>query len=88
MILPYHLQEDAAIRGCVTVAPEGAAAFFAGVPIQTSIVLQCLNRDGSTLLYLQLSLLQRDSGWSADTNITWISQDARKHGFTERPLDG
>jgi len=72
----------------VTVAPEGAAAFFAGVRVQTAVVLRCLNRDGSTVLYLQVSLLQRDSGWSADTNITWASQDAQKHGFKERPGDG
>ena len=88
VILPYRLQEDTAVRGCVTVAPEGAAAFFAGVRVQTAVVLRCLNRDGSTVLYLQVSLLQRDSGWSADTNITWASQDAQKHGFKERPGDG
>lgn len=88
VILPYHLQDDAAVRGCVTVAPEGAAAFFAGVPRQTAIVFRCLNREGWTVLYLQLSLFQRDSGWPADTNITWVSQDAQNHGFTERPADG
>ena len=85
--LPYRLEEDTAVRGCVTVAPEGAAAFFAGVRVQTAVVLHCLNRDGSTLLYLQVSLFQRDSGWSADTNITWVSQDAEKHGFKERTMD-
>ena len=69
------------------VAPEGAAAFFAGVRVQTAVVLTCLNRDGSTVLYLQASLLQRDSGWSADTSITWVSQDAQKHGFKEPPAD-
>ena len=49
-------------------------------------MLTCLNRDGSTVLYLQASLLQRDSGWSADTSITWVSQDAQKHGFKDLTL--
>ncbi len=81
IILPYELLQHRAVRGRLTLVPEGSAVFFEDAPVQTAVLFLVQERD-SVVLRLQFSLLNRKVAWPSETTVLSVSQDAAVHGFS------
>lgn len=83
VILDGDFRFTHALRGMLTLIPDGTAAFYTDVAEQVVFILNVRARDHRATNKLQFSIFATDQPWPAETTITWVSQDAQSHGFSE-----